>query len=118
MNRFLVLSIVLVLVSVLGEGLLLGVNPVLVESALDFIVELGSPDGLEGTETTGGFDVTNETDNLDWWAFKDGCGVDNILLDDLLTFTTLLVLDDVSHTSLVADEGSKVDWLGSIITGE
>jgi hypothetical protein len=44
--------------------------------------------------------------------------VDNILLDDLLTFTALLVFNDVSHTSLVADESSEVNWLGSIITGE
>lgn len=118
MNRFLVLSVVLVLVSVLGESLLLGVNPVLVESTLDLIVELGSPDGLESTETTGGFDVTNETDDLDWGAFEDGGGVDNILLDDLFTFTALLVLNDVSHTSLVADESSEVNGLGGIITGE
>jgi len=44
--------------------------------------------------------------------------MDNILLDDLLTFSALLVLDDVSHTGLVSHEGSKMDWLGWIILGE
>jgi hypothetical protein len=44
--------------------------------------------------------------------------VDDVLLEDLLTFTTLLIFNDVSHTSLVADEGSEVDWLGLVILGE
>lgn len=103
---------------VLGEGLLLGGHPVLVEASLDVLVELGSPDGGKGTETTGSLDVTDHTDDLDGGALNNGGGVDNVLLDDLLTFTTLLVLDDVSHTSLVADESGKVDGLGSIVLGE
>jgi len=44
--------------------------------------------------------------------------VNNILLDDLLTFTALEVLDDVGHASLVAHKGGKVDGLGSIVSGE
>jgi len=112
------LVVLLEALSVLGEGLLLGVHPVLVESALDILVELGSPDGGEGTETAGSLNVTDETDNLDGRALDDGGGLDDVLLEDLLTFTTLVVLDNVSHTGLVADEGGKVDGLGGIVLGE
>jgi hypothetical protein len=114
----LVLLVNLMLLGLLGESLLLSVHPVLVEAALDVVVEVGSPDSLEGTETTGGLDVTDHTDDLHGRALNDGASVDDVLLDDLLTFTTLLILNDVSHTSLVADEGGKVDGLRGIVTGE
>jgi len=48
-----------VLLGVLGEGLLLALIPVLVESALDLIGEMLSPDSGEGTESTGSLDVTD-----------------------------------------------------------
>ena len=48
----------------LGEGLLLGGIPVLVESSLDFISKTGSPDGLDGSWTVSGLDVTGDTNNL------------------------------------------------------
>ena len=48
----------------LGEGLLLAGIPVLVESSLDFISKTGSPDGLDGSWTVSGLDVTGDTDNL------------------------------------------------------
>ena len=49
----------------LGESLLLAGIPVLVESSLDFISKTGSPDGLDGSWTVGGLDVTGDTDNLE-----------------------------------------------------
>jgi len=111
--------LVLVLaVNILGEGLLLGVHPVLVESALDVVVEVLGPDGGEGTESAGGLNVTNKSNDLHGGALNDGDGVDNILLDGLLTLTLLLVLDDVGHASLVADEGGKVNGLRGVISGE
>ena len=48
----------------LGESLLLAGIPVLVESSLDFISKTGSPDGLDGSWTVGGLDVTGDTDDL------------------------------------------------------
>jgi len=118
MDRVLVFGIKLVLFGVLGESLLLGVHPVLVHAALDSLVEVGGPDGRECAEATGGLNVADKTNNLHWWAFKDGASVHDILLDHLLTFTTLLVLNDVGHTGLVANEGGKVARAGSVIAGE
>jgi len=105
-------------VDVLGESLLLGVHPVLVEATLDVVVEVLGPDGRERAHAAGGLDVSNEANDLHWGALDDGGGVDDILLDGLLTFATLLVLDDVSHAGLVAHEGGKVNRLGGVITGE
>jgi len=118
MDRVLVFSIKLVLLGVLGESLLLGVHPVLVHAALDSLVEVGGPDGGECAEATGGLNVADKTNNLHWWAFKDGTGVHDILLDHLLTLTALLVLNDVGHTGLVANEGGKVARAGCVVAGE
>ena len=47
--------------SVFGEGLLLGLVPIFVESAFDFVGEMGGPDGGERAETTGSFDIADDT---------------------------------------------------------
>src|SRR5579859_7334362 len=46
---------------VFRKSLLLGFVPVLVESALDFVGKMGCPDGGERSETTGSFDVADNT---------------------------------------------------------
>ena len=110
--------VLILLLDVLGESLLLGLHPVLVESALDIGVHVLGEDSSKGTETTRGLNVADNSNDLHGWALNDGGGVHNILLDGLLTLTALLILNDVGHASLVAHEGSKVDGLGGIIAGE
>ena len=56
-------AILSVLLGVVGEGLLLGAVPVLVEPTLELVGEVLGPDGGEGTETTGSLDVANNTDD-------------------------------------------------------
>jgi hypothetical protein len=125
---------------VLGEGLLLGLVPVLVEATLDFVAQVLSPDGGERAETTGSLDVTNDTDSNELerkaLVFKqffsshpqpggktyrrgldDGNGLDDLLLVHLGT-GTVKVTDDGGHTGLVAHGGSQVDGLLGVILGE
>lgn len=52
-----------VLLGVLGESLLLALVPVLVESALELVAQMLSPDGGEGSEATGSLDVAHKTNN-------------------------------------------------------
>lgn len=108
----------LISVGILGEGLLLGLGPVLVESSLDILVEVLGPDGGESAESTWGHDVSNESNDLDGWGLNDRDGVYPVSVDELLSFTTLLDLDNVSHTGLVSNEGSEMDLLGWVVLGE
>jgi len=103
-------STVLVFSRVLGESLLLGVNPVLVESSLELVAEMLGPDGGEGSETSWGFNVTNNTDNDDWWGFNDCAGFNNFLLVQFGA-SSVNGSDDVGHTGLETRESGKMDWL-------
>lgn len=51
--------LLLMLLGVFGEGLLLALVPVLVESALELVAQMLSPNGGEGSKTTRSLDVTN-----------------------------------------------------------
>jgi len=113
--RFWVLVIDFIAVSIVFEGSLLSSMPILVESTFNISVDLSSPDCGKGAESTWSFNVSNATNNFHWRAFNNGSCVYNVLLDDLLTFSALLVLDNVSHTGLVAHEGSQVDWFRLVI---
>jgi hypothetical protein len=104
-------------VSIVFEGVFLGSVPVLVESALDITFDVASEDSGKSTESTRSRNVADATDDSHGWAFNDRGSVDNILLDDLLTLSTLLELDSVGHTCLVAHEGGQMDWLASIVLG-
>ena len=103
--------------SVLGEGLSLAVVPVLVEAALARIVHVLSEHSGEGAETLRSLNVTDNTDNDHRRSFENGNGFDNFLLMSLAT-RTIQGTDDVSHTSLVTHEGSKMGLLRGIILGE
>ena len=118
LDGVLALGILLVSLRVMSEGLLLGVLPVLVEAALELIGEMLSVDGRESAEATGGLNVTDEADDLERGALDDGDGLNDVLLEHLLTLAAFVVAGDVGHASLVAEEGGQVDGLLGVILGE
>merc|ERR1711962_1818047 len=101
----------------LGESLLLGAGPVLVESPLGLLADVLSPHGLEGSETAGSHDVADHADAHDGGSLQDGDGLNHLLLVDLGPGSVHLS-HDVSHTSLVSHEAGKVHRLGRIVLGE
>jgi len=74
------------------------------------------PDGSEGSETSGGFNVTNNTTDNYGRSFEDGTSFDDFLLVELGT-NLVDISKDMGHTSLEDGEGGKVDGLGSIVSG-
>jgi len=74
------------------------------------------PDGSEGSETSGGFNITNNTSNNDGRSFEDGTGFDDFLLVELGT-DLIDISEDMGHTSLEDGESGKMNGLGSIISG-
>jgi len=102
---------------VLGESLLLGLVPVLVESALDVFREMGSPDGGEGAEAGGSGNVSNNADDDKRRGLKDSNSLNSFFLVEFGT-RTFDFSDDVGHTCLVSDKGCQVRSSSSIVLGE
>jgi len=90
-----------------GESFFLGVGVVAVETAFDLSGEGLGPDGLEGAEAAGGFDVSNNTDTNHWWGLQDGNWFNNFLLVQFGT-VPLDFPDNVGHTSFITDESGQV----------
>lgn len=111
------LVVVSVSLGVLGEGLLLRLVPVLVETSSALIAEVLSPHRGESSETLGGLGVTNETNADHGGSLEDGDSLSDLLLVKLRT-GLLHISQDVGHTGLVAHESSQVAGLGLIILGE
>jgi hypothetical protein len=102
---------------VFGEGLLLGVNPVLVESSEGVFVEFLGPNSGEGSETSGGFNVSDNSDNNHRGALNDGDGFNDFFFVQFRS-GSFDISEDVSHTSFESGEGGHVTGLGHVILGE
>jgi len=105
------------LLGVFGESLLLGVAPILIESSLEFSGQMLSPDGGQSSETSGGFNISDNTGNDDGGSFEDGDSFDDFLLVELRSWL-LDFSEDVCHTGLEDWESGQVDWLGFIVFRE
>jgi len=106
-----------VVLGVLGESLLLGLEPVLVESTSNFIVQVFSPDGLLAAQALRRAHVADEADDDQLGAFDDGHRLARFLLVQLGT-RLVDVTNNVRHTSLEAHEGGQVRRLGRVILRE
>jgi hypothetical protein len=105
------------LLGIAGEGLLLGSVPVLVESSLDVLRQMLSPDGSQSAKTARSLNVTDQANDLHGGALEDGDHLDDFLLVNLGTGLVHFT-EDVSATSLVADEGGQVAILADVVLWE
>lgn len=106
-----------VLLGVLGERLLLGLVPVLVETSLDLVGKVLGPDGGQGTKTSWSLNVANSTDNNHWRSVDNGSSLDNLTLVHLGA-TSVKVTHSGGHTCLVTKEGSHSDGLALVVLRE
>jgi len=98
------------------KRLLLRVGVVSVESAFELVRDVLGPDGFEGTESSGGFDVADYTDSNHWWGFDDGDWLDDLLFVEFGSLTGDLS-DDVGHTGFVTNKSSQVARFALVILG-
>mmetsp|Transcript_39682 Transcript_39682/g.118085 ORF Transcript_39682/g.118085 Transcript_39682/m.118085 type:complete len:245 (+) Transcript_39682:578-1312(+) len=106
-----------VLLHVLGEALLLGHRPVLVEPALDLVAQVLCPDGVERAQATRCLDVADDTDDDHGRRLNDRHRLHGLLLVQLGA-GLLHLAQNVGRASLVADESRQMRRLGGVILGE
>ena len=111
------LVVVAVTLGVLGEGLLLGIVPRLVESTSALITQVLGPDRGQSAKTVGGLGVTDETNANHGRSLQNGHSLGHLLLVQLGAWL-LDITEDVSHTGLVAHEGGQVAGLSLLVLGE
>merc|ERR1711939_316059 len=111
------LALLGVLLGVLGERLLLGAVPVLVEPALDLVREVLGPHGRERAETARRLDVADDADNDHRRRLDDRNSLDDLLLVHLRA-RAVKVADNVGHAGLVAKEGRQVNRRLGVVLGE
>ena len=75
------------------------------------------PDGGEGTKATGGLDVSDHTDDVHGWCFKNGDGFDDFFLVGFGT-GAVQFSDNVGHTRFVSHEGRQMRRVGGIVFGK
>jgi hypothetical protein len=113
-----ILSTILVLLRVLGESLLLGLEPVLVTTSLELLGKMLCKDGGQGAKTTRGLDVSHHSYDDHGRGLEDGDRVDDLALVHEGT-GTVHSTNDVGHTSLVPTECGEVGSGGGVeVLGE
>jgi len=99
---------------VFSESQFLGFSPVLVESSFALVGDVFSPDGFEGSESSWGFDVSDDTNANHWWAIDDGTWLDDFFLVELVALSGNFS-NDVGHTGFVSDETGQVGGLRFVV---
>ena len=102
---------------VLGEGLSLGVVPVLVESSLEGVSHGGAPESGQRPESLEGLDVSDHSDDSHGGSLEDGDCLDLFLLVEQRS-DSLVLSDHVSHSGLDSGEGCQVRSEGLVVLGE
>lgn len=111
-----VLGVLRVLLLVLREGLLLGIQPVLVEPPERVLAQFVGPHGGQRSQSSGCLDVAHDTHNHEGRSLDDGDSFDSFLLVQLGTWSIHLT-KNVGHTSLESGERGQVHSLLGVIGG-
>jgi hypothetical protein len=110
-------SVLLVLESVLGKCLFLGIVPVLVATTLELLTQMLGENGSQSAKTTGSLHVSNNTNHNHGRGLDNRHGIDDFTLVHEGT-GAVDSTDDVSHTGLVSAKGGQVGLLGQIVMGK
>jgi hypothetical protein len=110
-------AILLVLLGVLGESLFLTVVPVLVATTLEFLTQMLGKDSGQSAKTTGGLNVSNNTNHNHRRGLDNRNGIDDLTLVHEGT-GAVDSTDDVGHTRLVTAESGQMRLLGQIVMGK
>jgi hypothetical protein len=92
---------------VFSESQFLGFSPVFVESSFALVRDVFSPDGFEGSKSSWGLDVSDDTDADHWWTIDNGTWLDNFFFVQFMTLSSDFS-NDVGHTGFVSDETGQV----------
>jgi hypothetical protein len=92
---------------VFSESQFLGFSPVFVESSFALVGDVFSPDGFEGSKSSWGLDVSDDTDADHWWTIDDGTWLNNFFFVQFMTLSSDFS-NDVGHTGFVSDETGQV----------
>mmetsp|Transcript_22310 Transcript_22310/g.37324 ORF Transcript_22310/g.37324 Transcript_22310/m.37324 type:complete len:243 (+) Transcript_22310:1574-2302(+) len=102
---------------ILGERLLLGAVPVLVEAASHVIRQVIGPDSGQTTQSVGGGYVSHNSDHNHGWGFYNRYSLHRLSLMQLRT-RSLDLSDNMTHTCLVTHECCQVGGERLIILRE
>merc|ERR1719400_613081 len=101
----------------LGESLLLGLGPVLVDPPLALLSNVLSPDSLESPHAARSLDVADNADSNHGRSLNDGDCFNHLLLV-VLGAGTIHLTHNVGHTRLVSHEAGQMNLLAGIVLGE
>jgi len=106
-----------ILLGVVGESLLLGSVPSLVEATEYLLAQVLGPHSAKSANAVGSLNVTNNTNGDQGGSLNDGSRLKNFTLVHLGS-ELVQVTYNVGHTSLVSKESSQVGRLGLVVLGE
>uniref|UniRef100_A0A3B4X2B7 Uncharacterized protein n=1 Tax=Seriola lalandi dorsalis TaxID=1841481 RepID=A0A3B4X2B7_SERLL len=106
-----------VLLDVVGEGLLLGAVPVLVEAALHLVVKVLRPHRRQRAQPLGRLDVPNHANHNHRRRLEHRHRLHNLLLVRLRA-RLVHIPKDVRHAGLVGKEGGQVRRLAAVVLRE
>jgi hypothetical protein len=113
-NGFLFFGVFLL---IFGESLLFGAGPVFVESSKGIFIKFLGPNSGKSSKSSGGFDVSDNSDNNHRGAFNHGNSFNNFFFV-VFGSGSFNISENMGHTSFESSESSQMTRSASIIFRE